>query len=166
MSEQGRTYAAFIGRELDAERDRRKTFDARGMTVVTVSGSLTTLLAAAGAFVSGQTGFRLPSTVIWPLTVTLAAFAIAALCGIATTYPWPYGVAQESDLRVILKERWHTTTEPSARNYVAMNDVYTIEKLRKGNKRKARSLIAALCFQVAGLGALTIAIYLILRAAS
>jgi len=97
VSEQGETYAAFVGRELDAERDRRKTLDARGVTVVTVSASLITLLAAVGAFVSGQTGFTLPKTTIWPLTVTLAAFAVAALWGIATTYPYTYGVAKEEE---------------------------------------------------------------------
>jgi hypothetical protein len=49
VSDQGEVYAAFIENELKVERDRRTALDARGLAIVTTSGTLTTLLVAVGA---------------------------------------------------------------------------------------------------------------------
>lgn len=165
MSEQGQTFAAFIARELESERDRRKVLDARGVAVVTVSGSLATLLAAVGAFVSGQEGFTLPPTAVVPLTVTLLAFAIAALCGLIATFLWAYKAATPRTLERMVTDKW-PTTEVDARNVTARIDVQTIASLRKGTNIKAQLLVTALVFQVAGLAALAVAVHRVLQAAS
>jgi hypothetical protein len=165
VSDQGLTFAAYIARELETEQDRRRTLDARGASVVTVSGGLATLLVAVGALVSGRAGVELPESTAWPLTLTLLAFATAALCGIVATFQWRYDVANTETLEAMLTDRW-PTTEIHARNYAARLDVNTITSLRKGNSWKTRFLIAALVFQVVGLGALTYAVYRILQAAS
>jgi hypothetical protein len=163
--DQGRTFAAFIERELEVERERRRSLDARGAAVVTTSGSLTTLLAAVGAFVGGRPGFHLLPGSVGPLTLTLLAFASAAVCGIVVTgLPW-YEVAAPDQLRTMLAEKWRTD-EVDARNYTAELDVDTIESLRKGNKTKAEWLVRALVAQVVGLFSLTLTVYLIVNAAS
>jgi hypothetical protein len=133
QEDQGRTFVAFIQRELESERERRKSLDARGVSVVTTSGSLTTLLAAVGAFVSGRSGFRLPAGAVGPLTLTLLAFAFAAVCGIVVTALRWHDVAAPDQLNIMLGEKW-PTDEIDARNYVAQLDVRTIESLRTGNK--------------------------------
>lgn len=164
MSEQGRTYAAYITRELETERDRRKTLDARGVSVVTVSASLATLLAGIGAFVSGQTEFVLPESAVWPLTVTLLAFAAAGFCGLSAAYLWRYAAPALESLEAMVTDRW-PTDEVDARNFVARLDLVAIRSLRARNSYKARWLIAALFFQIAGLVALTVAVYCVMQSA-
>jgi hypothetical protein len=163
--QQGQTYLSFMTRELQAERERRAALDARGVSVVTVSGSLATLLAAVGAFVSGQTGFTLPATAEAPLTLTLLAFATAAILGIGASAGRLYAVTPAATLTEMLTDRW-PTSEADARNFVATQDVKTIRTLRSGNNKKANYLVAALAVQVVGLVTLTYAVFRILQAAS
>jgi hypothetical protein len=180
VSEQGQAFVEFIQRELEAERDRRKTLDARGAAVVTTAVSLSTLLAAVAAFITGRPGFRLPRDAVWPLTGTLIAFSAAAFCGIAVTGLRLYNVAKPAQMRQMLTERW-TSSEATARNFAAELDVSTIESLRSGtnpkagwlrralsggNNIKAGWLQAALVFLALGLVALTVTVYLIIRVAA
>jgi len=102
---------------------------------------------------------------VGPLTLTLLAFAVAAICGIVVTGLRWYDVASPDQLRTMLTAKW-PSDEVDARNYVAELDVDTIESLRRGNKKKADWLVAALGAQVIGLFSLTLAVYLILNAAS
>jgi hypothetical protein len=162
--DQGQTYLAFIQRELQAERERRRFLDARGIAVITTSGSLTTLLAAVGAFVSSRSSFRFPSDAVGPLILTLTAFAVAAANGIMVTAGRLYAVATPDQLNTMLTDKWNTD-EVDARNYVARLDVKTIDSLRDGNNTKAGWLTAAIISQVVGLLALTVAVYTILAAA-
>lgn len=148
--DQGKTFAEFVRRELEAERERRRTFDARGVAIITTSSSLTTLIAAVGAFVSGRPGFRLPSGAVGPLTLTLLAFAVAGLLGLMSTRLTLYAVTTPAVLREMLNERW-ATDEVDAGNFVAEQDVTTIESLRNGKNEKAGWLVAALVSQVVGL---------------
>jgi hypothetical protein len=113
--DQGKTFVAFIQRELEAERDRRNTLDARGAAVVTTAGSLATLLAAVGAFVSSRPGFRLPPDAVKPLTLTLCAFAAAAFCGLTVTAGRWFNVAKPAQMTAMLTDRW-MSSEVTARN--------------------------------------------------
>lgn len=163
--DQGEVFAAYIARELDAERDRRKTLDARGVSVVTVSAALVALLSAASGFASAATDVEPPESAIGPLTIALLALAAAAACGILATFLWKYNVANTTTLNKMVNEKW-PTTEVDARNSTAQLDVIAISSLRSRNAVKARFIIAALMFQVAGLIALAIAVYKVLQEAA
>jgi len=161
MSEQGKTYAAFIESELKAERERRAALDSRGLALVTTSGSLTTLLAAIGAFVTGRAGFQLPSASIWPLLLTLITLAAAAGCGLLASHNRPYRVADRGTLSAMTGARW-STHEVDARNAVASINAETVLTLRRGNNDKAYLLVAGLTSQLVGLLALGVAVGIIL----
>lgn len=165
MTEQGEAFAAFIEGEVKAERDRRASLDARGLAVVTTSGSLTTLLAAVGAFVSARGGFGLPTGTIFPLTVTLVAFSLAAVCGLLASHNRQYDVADRTTLALMVGEKW-PTSEVDARNVVADLNARTVDSLRRGNNKKATLLMAGLAFQLLALAALSVAVFLVLNAAS
>ncbi len=112
-----------------------------------------------------QPEFRIPGEAVGPLVLTLLAFALAAVCGIfASALRW-HNVAAPDQLNVMLGEKW-PIDEIDARNYVADLDVRAIESLRAGNNGKAGWLTTALVAQVAGLAPLTVAVYMILNAAS
>jgi hypothetical protein len=165
VSDQGKTYSTFIENELKAERDRRSSLDARGLAVVTTSGSLITLLAAVGAFVTSRQQFRLPSDAILPLMITLGAFVLAALCGLLASHNRPYQVAHADTLTEMVGNRW-ATTEVDARNIVARVNALTVTSLRHGNNKKAFLVVAGLVCQLVALISLSVAIYLILQSAS
>lgn len=164
MTEQGKSYAAFIEGEVKAEQQRRASLDTRGLAVVTTSGSLTTLLAAVGAFVTSRDGFVLPSGTIIPLTVTLMAFSLAALCGLLASHNRQYFVAGQETLALMVGERW-PTSEVDARNVVADIHTGTVSSLREGNNGKAALLMAGLGLQLLGLAALSVAVFLVLLSA-
>lgn len=151
--DQGSIYVAFIDGELKAERERRAALDARGLSVVTSSGSLVALLAAIGAFASGSGKFELPSGARLLLMAMLAAFASAAALGILVNQSRPYDVALTETLDKMVTDRWGDDRVDS-RNNVARLNIRTIHTLRNGNDRKARLLSYALLAQLVALVAL------------
>jgi sirohydrochlorin ferrochelatase len=161
MSEQGKTYATFIENELKVERDRRTTLDARGLSIVSVSGSLTTILVAVGAFASGRKDFKLPHVAIVPLFITLGAFVVAAIVGIIASAGRRYQVTTPPALAAMLTNHWQDE-EVDARNFVSIQHVKTITSLRSGNRRKELLVITGTLFQIGGIIALSVAVFLIL----
>ena len=78
----GKAYEALIVEQLSEERDRKKTLEARGIGVITTSGTIVALLFALGALVSDQEGFRLSDIGQSLLAAAVLAFAIACFLGI------------------------------------------------------------------------------------
>ncbi|NJP34641.1 hypothetical protein [Micromonospora thermarum] len=164
MSDQGKTYAAFIEAELKAERDRRTAFDARGVALVTTSGSLVTLLTAVVAFFRVGTDFEFPRSATGPLVFALVALTAAAVAGILASWNRLYEVPKPATLAKLLNDRWAVDSEIAARNFVGTMQVLTIGGLRKGNNWKATCLSLGLVAQVVALLALSVVVYLMLRA--
>lgn len=147
---QGQTYFSFIESELKVERERRSTFDARGVAFVKTSGSLVTLLVAIGAVVAGEARFTAPKPAVVPLLAALLSFAAAAGFGLLASWPYRHTVADVADLQQMRTDRWGDD-EIDARNVIAYLNIDTIRTLRHGNDVKATLLMGA---QVAQLFAL------------
>jgi hypothetical protein len=156
-------YAAFIEGELKAERERRTVLDGRGIAVVSTSGSLVTLLAAVGAFVSNRKDFQLPFTAVLPLLLTLLGFTVAAALGLLVSKNRWYHVALTTTLYGMVTDHW--TDDPvDSRNNVAELNVRTIHTLRVGNDRKATLVGRALWAQLGAVLSLGVAVTLVLVA--
>jgi len=160
MSEQGKAYAAYVEGELQAERDRRSAFDARGLSLVTSSGSLATLLAAVATFATAGGRLVLSGGVRTAVIVSLLLFTVAAAFGIAVNWNRSYAVAKPSTLGQMVNERW-AVDEVDARNYTASLNVVTVETLRRGNNVKARLLSAGLVAQLAAVLAVSVSVALV-----
>ncbi|MEH1130804.1 hypothetical protein [Micromonospora sp. CPCC 206061] len=156
-TEQGSTYAAFIAEELQAERDRWQRIDARGSSILTSSGAVVTLLAALSAIVLRDNKTNLPESSGILLVVAVAAFGIAALFALFSTYPRRYLAATTDDLTKMRRDRWEDD-EVNARNYVAYMKIQAIVSLRRSNNVRAAWLVAGLGAQVTALAALIWAI--------
>jgi hypothetical protein len=97
----GPVYAAFIKDNLQHERDRQSSLQQRGMTVVTTSGALLTLLLGLASFTTPSTSsgapsiFHLSGTARSFLTVPLILFALAAIAGVASNLTWGFKDAEE-----------------------------------------------------------------------
>jgi len=163
LSDQGKTYAAFIEAELKAERERRTAYDARGMSLVTTSGSLVALLAAVVAFVRAGESFVFPRAALIPLVAALVTLAAAAGAGILANWNRLYAVPKPVTLERLLSDRWAVDDEVDARNHVGSMQVSTIDSLRQGNNWKAWCITVGLGAQLLALVALSVAAYMALR---
>jgi hypothetical protein len=160
LTDGGAVYAAFIEQELKAERDRRTTLDARGQAVITTSGSLVTLLAAVGAFVTGSKDFHLPHQAAYPLVATVTMFVFAALFGILATNTVAYRVARSDVLQKMVLDRWTDTERVATKNTTALN-ISTVLSLRASNDKKVLFVRVAHVAQLLALLALGTTVYII-----
>lgn len=156
MSDQGKTYAAFIEAEVKAERERRVAFDARGQALITTSGVLVTLLTGVATVVKTAATPRFPPVVTVTTGAALLLFAAAAGCGVVAGWNRHYAVARSATLGQMVANHW-TDDEVDARNNVATLLVNTLETLRRANGFKARWVATGLIVQVVALVALGVA---------
>jgi hypothetical protein len=162
LIEQGSTYGAYVESELNAERERRVAFDARGQVLVGTCGALVTLLAGLVTLTRTLGGqFALSVAAVVFLVAALVALTGAAACGIAAGWNYLYNAPTAVTLERMIGPRW-TDDEVDARNHVASARIWTLGTLRAGNNRKARWISAgqvALLVALAALG-VTIAVTL------
>lgn len=138
----------------------RVSIDARGQSVVTISGSLVTLLAAVGAFVTSENKYQLPPVASLPLVTTLTLFAIAAFLGILATYNFAYRVADGATSSAI-PQHLKDSEEVTSKN-ITYTNVLTVRTMRSGNNKKAVLLVAAMFAQLGALVALATTLYVVL----
>lgn len=161
MSDQGKTYSAFIEGELKAERDRRSAYDGRGQALITTSGALVTLLGGLAALVKTSTTARFPAAALVTVGVALVLFVCAAACGIVAGWNRHYAVAKVSTLSRMTSDHWKDD-EVDARNNVAAVQVLTVDTLRRANDFKARWVSGGLVAQVFALVALGIGVVVVI----
>jgi hypothetical protein len=157
VGDQGLVYATFIESELKAEKERRASIEARGVSVITTSSGLVTLIAAVGAFVIRGDKFVLPGSGKVALLVAVMAFAVAAGCGIATNWSYKYTVASIADLEAMRTDQWMDDAVDS-RSVTTVINAKTIKSLRDCNERKVEWLRAGQIAQLLALVALSVAV--------
>lgn len=157
-------YFAFIEGELKAERERRAALEARGVSVVTQSGALVTLLTGVGAVVHGASSSALPTLAVRALVAALVFFFLAALGGILVNF-WPLYPGQnvaDNATMTQMRTTKRRDTDEVARSTVAHLYIGTLMNVRKGNNRKLEFVAAAQFFQILALVAVSIAVYFVI----
>jgi hypothetical protein len=87
----GTAYGELIACQLAEERGRKTSLEARGVTVITTSSTLATLLfALTAAGLTSARAFRLPDLAKLPLVLALCAFVAAAVLVLLTNVPLRY----------------------------------------------------------------------------
>jgi hypothetical protein len=140
-------FAEFVTELLAAEDKRRESLEARGGSVITVSGTLVTLLLALAALVTKEKAFSLPHAARDRLSFAVLAFVVAALFAIATYAPQPTRITDPAELAGLLPTLWNRGTDFALKKTTATR----LEQLRTAqtaNDRKARALLAAVTAQV------------------
>jgi hypothetical protein len=151
-SDQGTQYHAFVTEQLKAEYDRRTALEARGLSVVTSSGALVTLVFAVAAFTLGK-DYKPSAVAKIGLGVSLVLFVVAAGFGLLANFLRKYKIVSAATLDLMLTSHW-TDSETAARNICAVVDSSTLISLREGSNDKARQVTWALSCQLLALGAL------------
>lgn len=149
MGTGGDVFTAFVEGEVKAERERRNALDARGIAVLTTSGTLVTLVFAIGAVVTGATGFSPPAETVVIVTIGLVAFVAAALFGLLANRLKKYDVVTTGQLWSWRNNAaaW-AASDQDARRAITKGNIVTIDTLRAGNDTKAKWIEAALWAQL------------------
>jgi hypothetical protein len=158
----GSSFGKTIKDQLDEERDRKKSLEARGIGIVTSSGALATLLFGLVTFTRG-TNPQLHWAIGTPAKVALLAgvalFAIAALLGLAANYPGDYKEVSIEKLRDRVKSEVWAVPDPieGARRDAEVN-VGTIDAARRINGKKAQAIRWGIAAEAAAAVAVALAV--------
>src|SRR4051794_37646015 len=115
----GSEFAGFVVNQLDNEEKRRASLEARGLAVITTSGTLVTLLLAFATLVTQQQGYRLPKPVVTWVTMSLIAFVSAATLAIGSNAPQLYRVVDVTELRTVVRRRWGSSSDDALKTLTA-----------------------------------------------
>jgi hypothetical protein len=143
----GTLYADFISKQLDEEEKRRTSLEQRGISVISTSGALVTLLFGLAALVTGRQGFELPGSARAMLFVALGFFFVAALLAIATNAPLRYVDVRTDDLRRAVEQLWGDTRADAERR-ISATQVRVLAETKRLNNLKGKLLLAAMCGEV------------------
>ena len=146
------TYGAFLKDEIAAQDARKTSFEARGLAVITTSGTLVTLLFALAALsTKRQATFVLPASAQGWLEDALALFFFAALLALATNVPLRYEAAKPDDIEKLLAEEPASAKEAAERD-VAYARVSQLRSAKYKNSAKGWLLVFAMFFEVLAIG--------------
>jgi O-antigen/teichoic acid export membrane protein len=145
----GASYFETIKDQLSEERATKASLEQRGVTIVTTSGVLATLLFGFGAFVYGQKTLPIGPEGTGFLISALVLFVIAGAFGLLATQPGEY---READIDK-LKERtepteWHKDTPAVAARRDARLLLVVLGAYRAANGKKARRVYAGISAEV------------------
>lgn len=158
----GAAYCQLITDQLAEERGRKASLEARGVTVITTSSTLATLLFALTAGLTAAATFKLPGPAKLPLVLALCAFATAAVLGLMTSIPLGYQEPTPSGLARLVDANFWTAPTEIGQLRVASAQVTALAAARSANGLKVRLLVGAISCELLAIIFLTWAIVNIL----
>jgi hypothetical protein len=158
----GAAYRGLIDDQLRREDDRKTSFEARGLSIVTTASGLITLVFALSALVKNTTKFTLGAMTTTLLAVALASLILAAVSGILSNMPQGYGEVEKDDLERLLQPRFWLGRIAIGQLRVAEAELEQIVLNRTSNDRKGKLLVIGLGFEVLAVLIIAVAALLIL----
>jgi hypothetical protein len=162
----GAVYRQYIEAQLDREGKHLASLQQRGVTVITTSGTLVSLLFAFAAVLNNfhvsRTAFTLPVRLCF--AVALLLFLAAAVFGIMTNRPRETVEAAGAELERLLKPEYWSASGLVGSRRVAEVEVKVLRSERRQNDRVAKALRRAVSLEVSALFLLALAVLLILFA--
>lgn len=158
MAQAGPVIADLIAKELDSEQSATASLQARGLAVISSSGTLVTLLFGLSAVATTAQHFRLPAAAKPPLYVAAALLVAAAVAGIATNAPRGSKLTALQRLRPLLDSPYWEYPAGPARREVARTQLAAAEAARAGNKGRARFLLTGIILEIAGVASTMVAV--------
>jgi hypothetical protein len=144
----GAAYSELIAEQLAEERSRKASLEARGLSVITTSGVLVTLVLGLAAIVTQAATFKLPEAANRLLVFAGALFVLAAVGGIGVNFPMPYREVGVTALRRLTELHWWNNKVAPARRRTAEARINVLAAARSANVWKVRFLLAALVLEV------------------
>jgi hypothetical protein len=154
----GDAYSRLIDDQVNQERDRKASLESRGVTVVTTSSALATLLFALTAGLTTAASFKLPGSAKLPLILALATFVLAAVLGLATNIPLRYRGPTAEALGNLCNPNYWDGAAALGQRRVAEAQVRGLQYARDANAYKVVLLLSAIGCELAAAGILAWAI--------
>jgi uncharacterized integral membrane protein len=154
------TYVEFLKEEIAAQAARKASFEAKGIAVITTSGTLVTLLFALAALSTkrAQT-FELPKGARDWLFLALILFFAAAVAALVTNAPMWYQSANTNEVKPLIET---ADTEEEALANVGLVRVAVVDSAEKWNNIKGYVLLGAMVLEVLAVGCVALAVNVIL----
>jgi hypothetical protein len=162
----GDEVARFVAEQLAIERTRRDAINTRGLSLITTSSALATLLFAGAALVTGTDKYVPPRGALWALGGALVGFVAAASCGLLSTRTFRAEVVEPEQLDMwrVRDDVW-TNTKSNVSRLLTKANVRSLTSLRAGNNRKMQWAVYGFWGQLLALASLTVAVAVIMTAA-
>jgi hypothetical protein len=145
---EGPVYAALVTIRLVEEEKRTNSLQARGLAIVTTSGTLVTLLFAIAKFGRSTEGSaKIPVAGRWVLAAAAVAFVGAAIGGLLANLPRLLVRPRLSSLAELIDSRWGTPAA-SAEKTVALARARQLRELERSNDGAARAVLGGLAAEV------------------
>jgi hypothetical protein len=158
-----RVYAAYVAAQVASQEERKRSFEQRGLAVITTSGVLVSLLFGLTAVLTGTAGYHLPQASRGWILAALACFVAAAIAAIFTNAPLKYSGVTADALKKTIDERWEDSAAEAERE-VALTEVTVIRRAKARNRLKGRALVFAIAAEIAAVLCLAVAVAVILYA--
>ena len=161
----GRAYGQLITDQLTEERNRKASLEARGVTVITTSSALATLLFALTAGLTATSKFRLPAPAKLPLLLTLVTFVFSAAFSLAVNVPLRYREPTPAGLAKLVNSTYWKAHAEIGEIRVAEAQVSCLAAARSANNLKVMLLVGAIFFELLAIPFLAWAVAEVLYAA-
>jgi hypothetical protein len=144
----GQIYAELVTTRLTEEEGRGRSLQARGLAVVTTSGTLVTLIFAIAQFaLRSKVVATVPSASRWLLTIATVTFVGAAVGGLLANLPRDIGRPSSSNIAEKIENEW-SKQAAAAEKTVARDRVCQLQKLEGANDVAAWAVLAGLAAEV------------------
>jgi nitrate reductase NapE component len=140
-------YADYIREQLAGQEARKTSLEQRGLSVVTTSGALVTLLFGLTTLAVERESFTLPAASRALLVVAIVFFVVAAVAAIVTNMPLSYEGVTAGALRGAVRERWGDSEE-AATQMTSLTRIKVLESARRRNNVKAIALFAGMVSEI------------------
>ncbi|WP_033292634.1 hypothetical protein [Amycolatopsis jejuensis] len=161
----GLVIASLIEKEIDNVRANASSLQARGLAVISSSGTLVTLLFGLSALSTKAQNFTLGSNVKLPLYLAAALLALAATAGIFTNAPRRSDAISLKRLTpLITEDKYWNAPAVHAEREVATTRLTVVQNARTINIKTARILLVAILLEIAGVACVTWAVVALVSA--
>jgi hypothetical protein len=137
-----------LGEELERERTRKSSLEARGLAVITTSGTLVTLLFGVAALATKASSFLLSRDLRGTLIAAAVFFVIAGSLAIAANWPVPYYQIEPSSLGILVSPEAWREDGGDARRELSAARLAELGDARLRNEGKARIVVSAMVAEV------------------
>lgn len=161
MATAGDRYLELVREQLTEERARKASLEQRGITVITSSGTLVTLLFGLTALATKTQNYELPPPAGAMLALAALLFVFAALAGIAANWAFYYIEVEPDGLRGLQDEDWGGD-EGEAAKAVAAAWTDIIEDARIHNALKGKIVRVAMSAEAGALASVLAAVVVVL----
>jgi hypothetical protein len=159
----GVIYNELLTELVKAEDARRASLESRSVTVITVSGTLVTLLLALAAAVASKNAPSLPTQTRAFLVAAVGAFLVAAVLAILTYAPRGFRPYDVGTMTTDIEVGWYQPEDAALRKGAA-DLLEQLRALQESNNQRGALLVGAVAAQVIAIALVSVAVVLALLA--